>query len=294
MPLDFLRTTLGDAVVTQVVELEIGQQLAWLLPQTTPENIRQITWLGAPFRNEDFSLNAVSQCFIIEINGRILVVDTCIGNDKKISEVAEWNGQRLGFLETLRSAGIDRERVTDVICTHLHIDHVGWNTYLSEGEWLPTFPNAKYHFARGEYEYWLQAERETLAEKGSALMSESVLPVFDAGLAHLIEPPTDLGDGITIIPTPGHTHSHIAIEINAGAQSFIIAGDAFHHPCQIAKPEWASIGDYDQSQSTATRQSLLKELTGSATLIAGTHFSPPSFGHIIKSSTGDYRFVVSD
>ncbi|MBP2839310.1 MBL fold metallo-hydrolase [Pseudomonas sp. PNP] len=290
MALDIVRTQVGAAEICQIIELEIGQHLAWLLPDTTPDNIRAIEWLNTPYRNPDYSLNALSQCFIIKIRGRMLVVDTCIGNDKTVSEISEWDHLSTDFLEALERAGIDREQVTDVLCTHLHIDHVGWNTCLHEGKWLPTFPNAQYHFAREEYEHWLEEARREPQAMHSISLSESILPVVQAGLVNLIEAPADLGDGISILPTPGHTCSHIAVMIDTGNQQLIIAGDAFHHPCQIARPEWASIGDHDQLQSTTTREQLLLSCADTSTLIAGIHFSVPSFGRVVADEDGKYFF----
>lgn len=286
MSLQIVQTTIGNAKVTQIVELEIGAQLAWLIPDTTPDNIRTIDWLKEPYRNGDYSLNAISQSFIVEIGERILVVDTCIGNDKTIAEVEEWNKLQLGFLDALTRAGIDRGKVTDVLCTHMHIDHVGWNTHLEAGQWKPTFPNARYHFARGEYEFWKRDENNDATS-----FSESIDPIFDAGLAELIDAPCDLGGGISVVPTPGHTHSHIAVAIDAGAARFYIVGDAIHHPCQIARPEWATVGDYDKAQSTATRHALLAELADTPTLMTGIHFSIPSFGRIVKGASGEHAFT---
>ncbi len=283
MPLEVTRSTIGTAEIIQIVELEIGSSLAWLIPETTPENVSRISWLKLPYANADHSLNALSQSFIVRLGSRTLVVDTCIGNDKTIPEIAAWNAMQLDFLETLERAGIDRMQVTDVLCTHLHVDHVGWNTHRKDGEWLPTFPNARYHFARAEHEFWRSNEADALH---AISFRESVQPIFDAGLANLIDAPGDLGDGISVIPTPGHTHGHVAVVIDAGSRRFIIAGDAFHHPCQIARPEWATVGDHDKVQSTETRRTLLSELAGTPTLIAGIHFSIPSFGRIVETGDG--------
>ncbi|EKT4464897.1 MBL fold metallo-hydrolase [Pseudomonas putida] len=290
MALEVVRTQIGAAEIFQVIELEIGPQLAWLLPDTTPDNIRAIEWLKPPYRNADFSLNALSQCFIVRLNGRTLVVDTCIGNDKTVTEVAEWEHMETGFLEALERAGIDRGQVTDVLCTHLHIDHVGWNTYLHEGRWLPTFPNAKYHFARGEYEYWLEAAQRSPQDMHSVSFGESIHPVVEAGLVNLVEAPCELGDGISILATPGHTHSHIAVMIDSGCGEIIIAGDAFHHPCQVARPHWATVSDHDQRQSTMTREALLSACADTQTLLAGIHFSTPSFGQVCSTEEGAYIF----
>ncbi|MCY1506021.1 Metallo-beta-lactamase superfamily protein [compost metagenome] len=265
-----------------------------LLPDTAlAENIRSIGWLKLPYRNDDFSLNAISQCFIIKTESRIFVVDTCIGNDKRVPGVDAWDHMQTDFLETLADAQVDRHSVTDVICTHLHVDHVGWNTYLSNGRWLPTFPNANYHFSQVDYlEYHSAIDQGKADELLAAWIAESIQPVFEAGLVKLIEPDVDLGDGISVISTPVHTNGHIAIEFRTGQEHFIIAGDSFHHPCQIARPQWATVADFSQAQSIATRQRLLSHLAGTRTLIAGSHFCIPSFGRIIKAQENGYEFTT--
>jgi len=288
MALQIVRSRIGDADVVQVVEVQIGHLLGWLIPEATPDNVKEIEWLAAPYRNEDFTLNAVSQCFVVRLANRTIVLDTCIGNDKKLPPLPEWSHMKLEFLETLTEAGVDRFGVTDVLCTHLHFDHVGWNTYWHDNEWHPTFPNARYHFARSEYEYWLsssQQPKESLIE--SISFNESVLPIVKAGLANFIETDADLGDGISVIPTPGHSPGHISLRIDCGGRSFIIAGDTMHHPCQIARPHWTTETDYDREQSTATRRSLFRNLANSGTLVAGTHFCAPSFGTIAKLGDED-------
>jgi glyoxylase-like metal-dependent hydrolase (beta-lactamase superfamily II) len=293
MALRVVRSRFGDTEVVQIVETEIGRYLKDLLPDTTPENIRAIRWLAAPYRNEDCSLNALSQCFIVQIAKRIFVVDTCIGNDKRVPGFEAWQNMQTDFLETLAGLAIDRAAVTDVICTHLHVDHIGWNTYRKDGRWLPTFPNAKYHLSKADFDEYSEQLKSPGDELLAASMAESILPIVDAGLANFIEPDVDLGDGITVISTPGHTKGHIAIRFQTGSEQFIIAGDSFHHPCQVARPEWPTAADYSKDQSIATRKRLLAELAGSRTLLAGTHFCSPSFGYISADPAGGYEFKGS-
>lgn len=288
MALRIARSRIGDAEIIQVAEVEIGHLFGWLIPEATPDSVREIGWLTAPYRNEDYTLNGVSQCFIVRLANRTIVLDTCIGNDKELPQLAEWNQMKLPFLETLKEAGVDRFGVTDVLCTHLHFDHVGWNTYRRDNEWHPTFPNARYHFARSEYEYWqFNSQQSTDNSIQSISFDESISPVVKAGLANFIETDADLGDGISVIPTPGHSPAHISLRIDSGEQSFIIAGDTMHHPCQIGRPHWTTETDYDREQSTATRRRLFSELADSGILIAGTHFCVPSFGTIVKSGNDD-------
>ena len=155
MTLQVVETTIGDAQVFQIVEIQIGDPVRSLFPDARPDEVRKIGWLGYPYVNSDGTLNAVSQAFIVRIGDRIMGVDTCIGNDKQRAESPDWSNLATDFLETLTAIGIDPAAVTDVICTHLHMDHVGWNTIkAADGSWVPTFPKARYYFARKEYEFW--------------------------------------------------------------------------------------------------------------------------------------------
>jgi len=287
-----IRSQIGNAEVVQIVEMDISRVLEALLPDATPEVMKSISWMKAPHVDDEYRMCAVSQCFVIRSGSRLLVVDTCVGNEKNIAGFDAFANLRLEFLATLEQAGIDRHAVTDVLCTHLHFDHVGWNTYKQDGRWLPTFPNAKYHFGREEYVF-AQRERQedAMYEAQDISFQESIQPVVDAGLANFIDRDTDLGDGISVFSTPGHTVGHIAIQIDAGTETFIIAGDAMHHPGQIAKPDMALILDYDNAQASATRRALLARLDKSTTLFTCTHFCSPSFGRIARDLHGDYMFT---
>lgn len=290
MSIKIERTIIGDAEIIQLVEMDIGHCFGWLMPDNKPESIKEIEWLHEPYRTQDYHLKAVSQSFIIKRAGRVLVVDSCIGDNKIVNEFPDWSHMQTDFLEKLAEAGISRDMVTDVLCTHLHFDHVGWNTYLKDGKWLPTFPRAKHHFAREEYYDWQDFIEKNPEDTQSFSFHNSIMPIIEAGLENFIDPPTDLGDGFTVFPTPGHTRSHVAVRIDAGEESFIIAGDTMHHPCQIARPHWATIVDYDQAQSTATRRKLLAELDGQPTLMACIHFNTPSFGRITKDKKDGFIF----
>lgn len=287
-----IRSRIGHAEIVQIVEMDISGILGVLLPEATPDVMKSIAWMKPPYVDDEHRMRAVSQCFIVTTGTRVLVVDTCVGNDKQLAGFDAFADLRLEFLATLEQAGIDRHAVTDVLCTHLHFDHVGWNTYKQDGRWLPTFPNATYHFDKTEYAFAQQGDpNDTMYEAQDISFHESIKPVVDAGLANFIERDTDLGDGISVFSTPGHSIGHIAIEVDAGTEKFIIGGDAMHHPVQVARPDMALVLDYDNAQSAATRHTLLSRLDGSAMLFTCTHFCSPSFGLISKDPHGDYVFT---
>lgn len=291
MKLQTVRSTIGNATITQIIETDINDAMPIILPDARPEEMKKIEWLKPPYRTEDFLMNADSQAFFVEMNGRLFVVDTCVGNEKEVLGVDGFNNLNLPFLEAMEQAGIDRNKVTDVICTHLHFDHVGWNTYKKEGKWLPTFPNAKYHFAKEEYDYWKNdgIKNHSLGPLENISFNESIDPIVEAGLVNFIEVNQNLGDGISVRSSPGHSKAHVNVHFNAGDTEFIIAGDMCHHPCQIAQTDWAAVIDYDQKESSETRRKILSELSGSETLVTCTHFCNPSFGLI--SGNKDEGFV---
>jgi glyoxylase-like metal-dependent hydrolase (beta-lactamase superfamily II) len=215
------------------------------------------------------------------------VVDTCIGNDKQ-RNIPTWANLQTTFLEDLAGAGYPRESIDTVLCTHLHVDHVGWNTMLVDGAWLPTFPNARYLMAETEWRYWDANEDE--AEYGPVL-ADSVRPVFDAGLVDLVDAQHQLCDEVWLEPTPGHTPGHVSVRISSGGENALITGDCIHHPCQMARSDWSSSADYDAAQARSTRDALLDQYADGDVLIIGTHFATPTAGHIKRD--GDcYRFAA--
>ncbi|URZ87890.1 MBL fold metallo-hydrolase [Floricoccus penangensis] len=283
MTLDVVKTKIGDINITQIIELEIGETIQHFISQATPEEIKKIKWLDYPYINEDGTLNGVSQAFIIEKNDRLIVVDTCIGNDKKRIDFPHWNELHLDFLSTLEENSIDRYKVTDVLCTHLHLDHVGWNTMKTSEGWLPTFPNAKYHFGHKEYEFWTSEEGiGSIGEGQEEAVKDSVLPILDAGLVNFLDENADLGDGIKVISTPGHTPGHNSVIFETGAKDFIITGDCIHHPCQFANLHWSMKADNNAEVGVKTRREFADKFSNEKYIVAGTHFSAPSIGNLIK------------
>ncbi len=269
----------GRVKITRVVEIEFNTRYraeAPFIPEATPEALKSTPWLYPNFvRPEDGALKVSIQALLVEAPGVRLVVDTCVGNDKPRSLVG---GKPLAtnFLAELTAAGWDRERVDLVLCTHLHVDHVGWNTMLVDGKWVPTFPNARYLIGRDEYAHW-NAEEDGEAP---AIMSDSVKPIFDAGLAELVEMEHRISPELRLTPTTGHTPGHVSLLIESDGERAMITGDIMHHPCQIAHPEWAPGFDNDKAAAIATRRRVLNEVADQPVLVIGTHFAAPTAGRI--------------
>jgi glyoxylase-like metal-dependent hydrolase (beta-lactamase superfamily II) len=179
-----MKWQIGDVTVTKIVELETTGGSRFILPQANREAIQEIPWLCPDFADENGRLRMSIHALLIEASGRHILVDTCLGNDKKDRKVPTWNDRQGRFLEDLTDAGFPRRSINTVLCTHLHVDHVGWNTMLENGIWEPTFPNARYLFGRVEYEHWIgESERPDM----EVVLSDSVQPIFDGGLAELVE-----------------------------------------------------------------------------------------------------------
>ena len=281
---------IGELEIVQIVELEIGGVLQSIITEATTEQIQQIPWLAPAYATTDGALKGVVQSFFVRIGKRNLIIDTCIGNDKCRVDIPEWSRLQTSFLQLLEQAACSPAMVTDVICTHMHMDHVGWNTTLKDGSWRPTFPNARYYFARQEYEYWMDRPAKEIADD-LASFDDSVIPIVEGGLAVFVTTDEDLGDGITLVPTPGHTPAHVSVSIRTGETTILFSGDAIHHPCQLFAPQWSTDSDYARDQAAATRLALLEQLSFSSDLLAGAHFSDPSIGTVEAVLDGTFRFV---
>ncbi|MGE5271676.1 MAG: MBL fold metallo-hydrolase, partial [Thiohalocapsa sp.] len=260
----------------------------FILPQATYEEILPIKWLQPHFADERGRLKMSIHALVVETPGRRIIVDTCLGNDKQGRRIPTWNNLQGPFLADLAAAGFPRESIDTVLCTHLHVDHVGWNTMLVDGKWRPTFEKARYLMGRVEYEHWRQQhEREDMA----GVFADSVAPVWDAGLADLVETDHQLCDEISLVPTVGHTPGHVSVRIRSEGEEALITGDFMHHPCQIAHPGWSSLADSDPEMAHHTRERVLADLAARPVLVIGTHFAGATAGHIVRDGDA-YRLAV--
>lgn len=280
---------IGEVTVTRILELEATGGTRFILPQATPEVIRDIGWLAPHFADETGRLRMSIHALVVETPTKRIIVDTCIGNDKQ-RDIPTWSNLQTSFLSDLAAAGFPPETIDVVLCTHLHVDHVGWNTKLVEGRWVPTFPNARYLIGRQEFDYW-QAEEAGTEHPERSPFHDSVKPVFDAGLVDLVDTDHVVTPEVSLEPTLGHTPGHVSIRIRSGGEEALITGDFAHHPCQLAHPEWASNADYDKEASTATRRRVFGALEDTPVLVIGTHFASPTAGHIVRDGE-TWRFAV--
>ena len=272
-----MRWTVGEVSITKVLELEVLGGTRFVLPEATREAVQPIKWLVPHFADEEGRLRMSIHALLIRTPTLRVVVDPCLGNDKENRRVPGWNNRQGRFLEDIAEAGFPRESVDVVLCTHLHVDHVGWNTMLVDGRWQPTFPNARYLFGWVEFEHW-RSQRED--ETARAVFEDSVRPVFDGGLADLVETDHRICDELRLIPSQGHTPGHVSIGIESKGQRALITGDIAHHPCQLARPHWHAAPDCDPVQAEATRRRMFGELANQPVLVLGTHFAGPTAGWV--------------
>jgi glyoxylase-like metal-dependent hydrolase (beta-lactamase superfamily II) len=276
----------GAVRVHSVKELELPIPGAGLVPEATPERLAEHPWLAPRFVTPKGELRLLIQALVVESQGRHIVVDTCVGNDKDRT-LPPLHRLRTSFLDDLKAAGFPRESIDTVVCTHLHVDHVGWNTMKVAGRWVPTFPNARYLVVRPEWEHWSREDDRSMGD----LLGDSVKPVFDAGLVDLVEPGHALTSEVALEPTPGHTPGHVSVRIRSGAREAVITGDLMHHPVQCAHPEWGSSADVDPAAAEATRRAFLAAHAGRPVAVIGTHFAGPYAGRIERDGAA-YRFEV--
>ncbi|GAA2331771.1 MBL fold metallo-hydrolase [Streptomyces kunmingensis] len=280
--------TVGDVAVHRVDEVPLPPATGpWLLPGATPDVVAGQDWLRPHFADDDGVLRIDSHSFAFTVDGLRVLVDTGIGNGKERANPA-WHDLDTDYIERLTAAGFPPDSVDLVILTHLHADHVGWNTRRVNGAWVPTFPHARYLTSRVEREFWAGYDME---EARRQMFRDSVIPVEEAGLLDLVDVPADgveIVPGLRMIPTPGHTPGHIALELTSRGETAVITGDCIHHPVQFAHPAIGACVDIDPERSEASRRALLGSLAGTDTLVLGTHFAPPTAGRV-AAHQGAYR-----
>ena len=280
---------IGDVKVTRVVEIESLGGSRFILPDATRDACLPYGWMQPHFMDEQGNLLMSVHALVVDTGEHRILVDTCIGNDKE-RNVPKWSHLQTHFLQDLETAGYAPDTINTVLCTHLHVDHVGWNTMLVDGQWVPTFPNARYLFARTEWEHWDAHDDETVY---GPVLADSVRPVVEAGLVDLVDMDHRVCPQVCLEPTPGHTPGHVSVHIRSGEAEALITGDCIHHPVQMTRPDWCSSADVDQAQGLQTRETLLQRYVDQDILIIGTHFAAPTAGHIKHLEVGGYYLDVS-
>ena len=279
---------IGTVKITRIVEMETVGGSRFILPDATRDACKPIDWMQPHFMDEQGNLIMSIHALVVDTGKHRILVDTCIGNDKE-RNIPAWSHLQTDFLEKLATAGYPKETIDYVLCTHLHVDHVGWNTMLVDDLWVPTFTNARYLFGETEWNYWNANEDESTY---GSVIADSVRPVVDADLVDLVSTDHQLCAEVSLRSTPGHTPGHVSVQIESNGENALITGDCVHHPVQMTRTDWCSSADYDQSQGRLTRENLLSELVDQDILVIGTHFATPTAGRVKALSEGSYWFDV--
>jgi glyoxylase-like metal-dependent hydrolase (beta-lactamase superfamily II) len=286
--------TFGDTSLQRVIESE-GPLLSpfEIFPDCTQAHLdANRHWLVPRFQDAAGGLLTITiQSFLIRRNGLTILVDSCSGNDKETRARPQFRHAQWPWLARLREAGVAPEDIDIVLCSHLHVDHVGWNTRLDNGRWVPTFPNARYLISRREWEHWQAAGAKALERTGDYI-TDSVLPVFAAGQAELIGDAHAVAPNVSVEPAPGHTPGQMMVRLGEGSGQAILCADLMHHPLQVRYPDCSTRFCTDPAQARTTRIGFFNQHANTGRLIFPAHFPTPTGGTIARDGQ-DFRFTFS-
>jgi len=286
--------TLGKTTIHRVIDLDpFAIPIAGIFPGATLAQLDGAAHVFAE-RHVDFATGKVLlviQSHLVRFAGKKILIDACVGEHKSRPLRPEWN-LRTGtqYLGNLAAAGCTPEDIDIVMCTHLHADHLGWNTRLQSGRWVPTFPNARYVMTQRDIDQRAQdAAQSPQANHGS--YQDSVLPVIEAGLVKTVSIGDEIADGAKIIDLAGHSPGQIGLDIAADAQSrLVFCGDAIHSPVQVFHPEWSSGFCFDPAQAVRTRRMLLERAVGEGLRLMPAHLRGTSMR--VEEKSGGFVPVI--
>lgn len=286
--------SIGGATVTRVEEtyepnFEAVKFFAdWSADAVAPHR----AWLDGPHWDPVRGMLKLSvHSWLVKMGGRTVLIDACVGNDKERPLRPLWHRLKTPYLDRLAAAGVTPEQVDFVMCTHLHNDHVGWNTRLEDGRWVPTFPKARYIFSRRDYEHF-RAVDPAKQPGNAAAFKDSVAPVVEAGLVDLVPEAHTLDEHLSILPAPGHTPGTAFIVLQSRGASAVFCGDIVHHAIQLHHPEWNSFACEDAVNARASRRKVLEYCAGHGALLMPAHFGAPFVCHVdVKGDAFAPRFA---
>jgi len=273
----------GEAKIARLYDSSLnGETAQSLFPMFAREEVRpHERWLCPTHFNADSGhVPLPVQTFVIEARGKIILIDTCIGNDKDRPLVADMHMLTTRYLDRLAELGLQPEDVDYVMCTHLHPDHVGWNTQLIDERWVPTFPNARYVISRTEYENQKRDAATTSFSAARNTFNDSIQPIVSAGMVEFVDGVHELLDDFTFRPAPGHTVGHVRIELRSCGDSAVFAGDVLHSPLQIPLWHWSSKYCADHELAKQSRRELLEFCVSENALLIPGHFEAPYFARV--------------
>jgi glyoxylase-like metal-dependent hydrolase (beta-lactamase superfamily II) len=280
---------LGEVTITRVVE--IGRSsfpTPVMLPDATQEAIAaHHGWLRPHFFDEATGdIGSRIQSYVVRTPRHTILIDTCVGNDKHRADSPAWHLRHGSYLDDLAAIGVRPADVDLVVATHLHVDHVGWNTRLVDGRWVPTFPRARYVIAGEEWEFW-KHERDAGTEPYGCI-DDSVVPIVDAGQAVLVDSDDAVDEHLTLEPWPGHTPGHVCVRLETNAGEAVFSGDLMHRVVQVAEPDWNSRFCHDGRRARESRREFVERHADTGVLILAAHFPRPGY---IVTEQRERRFV---
>lgn len=281
---------IGDIQVAKVVDtIESFSPKLLYVEKDRSSFDPHLDWLQPHFLDDEKGMLLSIHSFVLKTRHHTIMVDTCVGNHKTNSGFPQWNNREGNYLAELTAAGCRPEDVDFVFCTHMHVDHTGWNTQLKDGRWVPTFPNAKYLFNRGEWDCWKDSDNE----HNRAVIEQNILPIIEAGQVQWVDNAWGIDDQISLVPTPGHTPGHCSVSLNSGKNRAFITGDMMIHPVQIAEPQWSQSADQDKALAIQTRSNFVNDHCDRDIMILGTHFNTPTGVYIVEKN-GQRRVRLSE
>jgi glyoxylase-like metal-dependent hydrolase (beta-lactamase superfamily II) len=286
-----MKWKVGNTTITKIEEI-VYPEFSDVIPAATPDLVKKIKWLFPHFVTPEGMLSLSVHSLIVDTGDARIVVDTCIGDNRQREPFDVMHMLQTNYMKDMKGAGYEPDTIDYVLCTHLHLDHVGWNTHEVDGKFIPTFPNASYLWGKKDMDFWgEQAIDDDFMKLQRRVWDDSVQPILDAGLAKPIEGPSPVCDGVRLISTPGHTPGHCSVLIESAGESAMITGDFIHHPIQFYDPALVSPFDVDNDMAVATRRRIFGEYADSPTLIIGTHFAGATAGKLVTDGDS-YRLDV--
>jgi len=279
----------GDIKIHRIVEQEDAffdplEFFPTLTPELLAENKGWLTEGGYLDRAKGHVVLCI-QSYLVQTPHHNILIDSCVGNHKPRPTRPFWDNLTSDrFEKNLAATGVSVDQIDYVMCTHLHVDHVGWNTKLENGRWVPTFPKAKYVFSDRELAHWTEIETKDAAQ--APWITDSVLPIVAAKREEVVKSNHQFSDIIKLIPTPGHTIDHYSVQVGKPGADAVITGDMIHSALQARYPELGMRADYNSPQAGVSRRELFGCLCDTATLVCTAHFPSPSSGRIKRWGDG--------
>jgi glyoxylase-like metal-dependent hydrolase (beta-lactamase superfamily II) len=220
--------------------------------------------------------------FLIRSGGRTILIDSGYGTPAKAMNIL--GGGELP--DRIAEAGVKLEEVTDVLHTHLHGDHIGWNVTPDPagGPDRLTFPNATFHIAARELDYWLNGAPK--GEERTEVAARNVLPIQAVDHIRTFDGEVEVLPGISAVSTPGHTPGHTSFMVSSAGQEVLIVGDAAHHPVHFEHHDWIPGVDLDPAESTRSRGKLSALAADRGSMVTGGHFPILTLGYVRRVEGG--------